>query len=229
MTLRGIEQTARALTYYSRLQDVTANNLANMTTDGFKLDRMTGAASATGSYPVPVQSLDLAQGRLKETGRELDLALDGPGFLVVQTAQGDRLSRGGTLRLDDQGRLTTTDGHPVLGDDGMIVVPPGKLEIDQDGTVRVDGERIARLRLENTKDPVTLLKEGGTRFVSPSGTEAAGDGLRVLQGRVEEPNGDPLHGMIDLITIQRAYTANVDALKAMDHVLGTIASDIGRV
>lgn len=229
MTLRGIEQTARALTYYARLQDVTANNLANMTTDGFKLDRMTAAAATTGSFPVPVQSLDLAQGRLKETGRELDVALDGQGFLVVQTPQGDRLSRGGTLRLDDQGRLATGDGHPVLGEDGVIVVPPGRLEIDQDGTVRVDGDRIDRLRLENTKDATTLLKEGGTRFTSPAGTEPAGEGLKVLQGRVEEPNGDPLHGMIDLITIQRAYSANVDALKAMDHVLGTIASDIARV
>ncbi len=65
--------------------------------------------------------------------------------------------------------------------------------------------------------------------MSPAGTTPSDESTRVLQGKVEEPNGDALHGMIDLITIQRAYSANVDALKAMDHVLDTVTGDIGRV
>jgi flagellar basal body rod protein FlgG len=228
-TVGGMEQTARALTYYTRLQDVTANNLANMTTTGFKLDRLTAAQAADGTYPVAVPALDLSQGRTQPTGRDLDVSLEGPAFLVVSTANGEQLSRGGSLRLDSEGQLTTADGSAVLGDKGPIVLPPGKLEIATDGTVTVDGERIDQLRVVTANEPVTLLKEGNSRFVSASGTTPTTTGTKIVQGSLEEPNGDTLHGMIDLITIQRAYSANVDALKAMDHVLDTVAGDVGRV
>jgi flagellar basal body rod protein FlgG len=230
MPLRGIQNAAHGLSYYSRLQEVVANNLANASTDAFKVDRMTGQMMPGDSFPVPVEHLDLTQGAMRETGRTLDLALDGPGFLVVTTPAGERLTRGGSLRLDATGQLTDADGNPVQGQKGPIMPGIGKLEIQPDGTVLVDGAAIDSLRLETVADPSTLRKEGTGRFVPPKGaTLVPADAAQVRQGNVEEPNSDAVLGMIDLVTIQRAYAANVDALKAMDGVLGTIASEVGKV
>jgi flagellar basal body rod protein FlgG len=230
MPLRGIQNAAHGLSYYSRLQEVVANNLANASTDAFKVDRMTGRMMPGESFPVPVEHLDLTQGAMRETGRTLDLALDGPGFLVVTTAAGERLTRGGSLRLAAAGQLTDADGNPVQGQKGPIMPGVGKLEIQPDGTVLVDGATIDTLRLETVADPGLLRKEGTGRFVPPQGASLIpADGAQVRQGNIEEPNSDAVLGMIDLVTIQRAYAANVDALKAMDGVLGTIASEVGRV
>lgn len=229
MDLRSLHQTARTLGYWSRAQDVTANNLANANTAGFKLDRITAAEARDGSYPVPVQETDLAQGRLRETSRELDLALEGDGYLVVQAPNGERLTRGGALRLDADSQLVSMEGFPILGEDGQpIVLPAGTLTVTPEGLVQIDGEQIATLQLRRPAEGTRLLKEGNGRFVADGAVEAA-DAVRVRQGQVEEPNGDTLSGMVDLITIQRAYTANADAMKAMDRVLGTITSDIGRL
>ncbi len=230
MPLRGILNAAHGLSYYARLQEVTANNLANVSTDAFKVDRMSGRMLSGESYPVPVEHLDLTQGAFRQTGQSLDVALDGPGFLVVQTANGERLTRGGSLRLDASGQLTDADGNRVMGDKGPILPGIGTVEIQSDGTVLVDGASLDHLRLETVADPAALKKEGTGRFLIPDGAKLiAAAAVTVRQGSVEEPNSDAVLGMIDLVTIQRAYAANIDALKAMDGVLGTVASEVGRV
>ena len=230
MPLRGIQNAAHGLSYYARLQEVVANNLANASTDAFKVDRMTGRMMPGDAFPVPVEHLDLTQGSLRETGRHLDVALDGPGFLVVTTPGGERLIRGGSLKLDAAGQLTDADGNPVQGQKGPILPGIGKLEIQPDGTVMVDGAALDTLRIETVADPEALRKEGTGRFVPPAGASLLpAESAQVRQGHIEEPNSDAVLGMIDLVTIQRAYAANVDALKAMDGVLGTIASEVGKV
>jgi flagellar basal body rod protein FlgG len=230
MTLRGILNAAHGMSYYARLQEVTANNLANVSTDGFKVDRMSGELLPGTSYPVPVQQLDLAQGGLRQTGRDLDLALSGQGFFVVKTAGGERLTRGGSFHLDPAGQLVDADGNPLLGSQGPVVVTSGRLEVQADGTVLVDGARVDQLRIESVTDPLQLKKEGTGRFVSEApATPADPASVSVRQGFVEEPNSNAVLGMVDLVTIQRAYAANVDALKAMDGVLGTVAGDVGRL
>lgn len=231
MSLRGIQNAAHSMAYYARMQEVTANNLANVSTDAFKMDRLTGQLSADGTWPVPVEHTDLRQGTLRQTGRALDVGLEGDGFLVVRTPQGERLSRGGALRLDADGRLTDGANNPILGERGPIVVPTtGQVTIQEDGRVLVDGTELDRLRQETVADPATLRKEGHGLFVAQGATTRVAEGaLRVHQGSVEEPNGDAVLGMVDLVTIQRAYSANADALKALDGVLGSITTEIGKV
>lgn len=228
MPLRSIINTARTLSYYQRLQETTANNLANASTAGFKGDRITARQGAGDPHPVPVQALDLRQGTLRDTGRPLDLALKGDGFLVVRTPQGERLTRGGSLSVGNDGTLVDSHGDAILGDGGPIRVAGRTLEIGGDGTVTVDGARVGQLRIETVDDPSTLTKEGAGRFIAGSATRAASD-VTLAQGALEDANVDPLLGTVDLIMIQRAYAANLDVLKTMDGVMGTVTNDLGRV
>ncbi|HVO35478.1 MAG TPA: flagellar hook basal-body protein [Gemmatimonadales bacterium] len=225
----GIIKTARTLSYYSQLEDVTANNLANVSTDAFKADRVTALLTTPGGSPVPVQQIDLSQGTFRETGRVLDVALDGPGFLVVGTAAGERLTRGGALHLSGNGTLVDMNGDPVLGAKGPITISGGTVELQGDGTVAVDNVAVDRLRLVASPGAAQLSKEGGGRFVSSTPAAVADPSvLRVRQGAIEESNLDPIHGMVDLVTIQRAYSANISALRALDGVLGTVANDLAK-
>jgi len=230
MPLQGILNTARTLSFYERRQEVTANNLANSSTDAFKADRVLARAQPGASYPVPVQDTDMRQGTFRETARPLDVALDGSGFFVLQTPQGERLTRGGSLRLDTAGRLTDSQGDFVMGTDGPVVIQGGKVEIQGDGTVMVDGSSAGKLRVVDVAQPTTLLKEGFGRYLPGSDVQPVDeDTTHVRQGAVEEANLDPMLSMVDLVTIQRAFAANVDALKAMDSVLGSVTNDVGKV
>ncbi len=231
MPLNGIVNTARSLSYYSRLQEVTANNLANANTDAFKADRLSARVLSGTDHPVPVEKTDLEQGRLRDTGRPLELSLEGPGFFVVRTSRGERLTRGGSLRLDGAGLLTDAEGHPVLGmDDGPIVVNGAKVDVLADGTVLVDRAPAGHLQVVTVADTAALRKEGGGRFVPAGPLQAVAETETVVrQGAVEEANLDPLLSMVELVNIQRGYAANIDALKAMDSVLGAVTNEVGKV
>jgi flagellar basal body rod protein FlgG len=187
-------------------------------------------APLSGSLPVPVSQTELSQGTLTQTGRPLDLALDGPGFLVLRTDTGERLTRGGALAFDGANRLADRHGNLLLGHNGPIAIPYcyATFEIQADGDVVVDGTRIDRLRLETVVDPCTLTKEGAGRYLPATPTLPVNRGTTVLrQGAMEGSNQDPLTGVVDLVTIQRAYAANVDSLKALDIVLGTVVNAVG--
>ena len=226
----GIAGLARTLSYYTRLHEVTASNLANAASDGFKADRITAALDSSGAFPVPVQQLDLSQGTLRTTGRPLDVALEGEGFLVIRTPAGERLIRGGSLELDGTGLLTDRHGNPVLDGEGRVIaLPPGEVTIASDGTVSVAGSSVARLKLV-TAAVGQLRKEGHGRFVSEGEMRPVQPGsVRVRQGQLEEANVDTLAGMVDLVLMQRAYTASVEALRTMDGVLATVTSDVARI
>lgn len=227
MTLPSILTTARTLSYYTRLQEVVANNLANVNSDGYKADRLTAQNIGGTGYPVPVQTLDLRQGTLRETGRELDVALQGDGFLVVQTPDGERLIRGGSLAVDRAGFLADRHGNLLLGADGPMRVLGKEIRIEPDGTVLVDEARAGRLRMEVVADPARLRKEGEGRFLAEAGAATPAASLTLQQGALEEANVNSLLGTVDMIMVQRAYAANIEALRAMDGVMGTLTSQIG--
>lgn len=229
MPIKGILNTAHALSFYTRRQEVQANNLANAATDGFKADRVFGHATRGSAFPVPVQDTDLQQGAFRDTARPLDLALKGGGFFVVGTPEGERLTRGGSFTLDAAGRLTDGSGNLVLGTEGPLLLQGGTVVIQGDGEVTVDGAHAGRLRIVEPEQPGQLLKEGLGRFAPGGPLRPAGEGTSVRQGAIEDANVDPLLAMVDLVTIQRAFTANMDALKAMDGVLGSITNEVGKV
>ncbi len=226
----GIHALARSLGYYTTAQETMANNLANVSSEAFKAFRITARQDADSPFPVPVQELDLSQGALRQTARPLDVALEGPGFLVVQTDSGERLFRGGGLQLDGVGRLTDRHGDPLLdAGGGIIALPPGEIAIRRDGTVLVDDAPVGQLRVV-TAPADQLRKEGQGRYLALTAPTPVTEGVTTVQeGMLEEANMDAVRGMMDLLLIQRAYSTNVEAMRTLDGVLGTVVGDVGRV
>jgi flagellar basal body rod protein FlgG len=225
----GIAAAASALRYYERRQEIVAHNLANASTDGFKAERIF-ARLVGDSHPAPDTATDLRRGSFKETGGALDIATDSDGFFVVSTPQGDRLSRGGTLRLSPDGVLTDPAGHALLGEKGPIRLGPGSITIDREGLVAVDGEAVDRLRMETVPPGTDMQHDAGTLFVPGSTRQQLDVGNRAIkQGFVEESNVNTVSTMVDMISVQRAYANAAKALTTLDGIRATISNDLGKV
>lgn len=115
----GMSSAAAALRYWERREEVTSNNLANVSTDGFKGQKVF-ARMVEGALPTADEVTDFSQGSLQTTNNPRDIAIDGRGFFVVKTANGERYSRGGSVQVDDSGNLTDSSGNQLLGENGPI-------------------------------------------------------------------------------------------------------------
>ncbi len=214
-----------------RQMDVVANNVANVNTSGFKADRsLFEEYLASGAHEDNFASSDrrlsfvqdrgtfhdFAQGSAEQTKNPLDVAIDGKGFLVVQTPAGERYTRDGGLQINNQGQLVTAGGNLVLGTSGPIVFQPTDhdISIAADGNVTVQ-EGIAhtnsvrgKLRMASFADAQKLLKEGSNLYSAGAGTAAQADTTsRVRQGFIEKSNVNSVTEMSRMIEITRTYTS----------------------
>lgn len=228
--MRIDDVSARALRYWEERQAAMSNNLANVETAGFKAERVFAQLLADGEL-VAVGRTDHSEGSLTPTGRDLDVALSGDGFLVVETPEREeRWIRGGALSLSPEGMLVDMGGRAVLGEGGPIVVPPGSIEITAAGEVRVDGAPLDRLRLERAADAGTLERRGANLWQPSELKTALGpDEIQVRQGQLEGSNVDPIGSLVEMIEIQRAYTAIQRSMQTEDAMMQSIATEIGRV
>jgi flagellar basal body rod protein FlgG len=225
----GIAAAASALRYYERRQEIVANNLANANTDGFKAERVFTRLIEE-AHPAPDTATDLRRGAFKETGSALDIATDSDGYFLVSTAQGERLSRGGTLQRSPDGILTDASGHALLGEKGLIKLGPGQITIDRDGLVAVDGDPVDRLRMETVPAGTDMQHDAGTLFLPGPTRQAMALGSRsVKQGFVEESNVNTISTMVDMISVQRAYANAAKALTTLDGIRATISNALGKV
>jgi flagellar basal-body rod protein FlgF len=213
-----------------RQMDVVANNVANVNTSGYKADKslfqefLTSGAHEDNfsgrdrrvSYVVDRATWhDFAQGAAEPTKNPLDVAIDGKGFLVVQTPGGERYTRDGGLQINSQGQLVTAAGNPVLGTSGPIVFQPTDKEISitADGSVsvlegvsRIDSVR-GKLRLVSFAQAQQLVKEGANLYSSGGGNAAQPDATsRVRQGFIEKSNVNSVAEMSKMIEVTRTYT-----------------------
>jgi flagellar basal-body rod protein FlgF len=228
MPINGFSSAAAALRYWERRQEVAANNLANSETHGFKAERVFGRM-IDDLLPVADTVTNYGTGALRPTGNTLDLALDGPGFFVVETANGERYTRGGAFRLDSEGRVVDANGNALLGEGGEIVASGGDLQIDREGVVRAGGTEVGRLRVVGHPEGARFAHEGANLFVPNGAEEPMEPGARsVRQGMVEESNVNTMDSMVDMISIQRAYASVQKAMVVMDEVRQTISSEIGK-
>lgn len=224
----GMSAAAASLQMLERRQQVLANNLANASTRGFKAEtvfaRMMGDALATTDTAV-----DLTPGTLTETHNTLDLAVEGDGFFVTQTPQGERFVRNGAFRLDPDRRLIDERGNPVLGDNGPITLPQGTIEIGATGEIKVNGRPFQTLRLERVAPGTDLQHEGGTQFVPDASRSVVPlNERRIRQGFLEESNVNSMTAMTDMLAVLHRYGAAQKTLSTLDAARGVAVTDLAR-
>ena len=218
--------------------DVVANNVANTNTNGFKADKPLfqeylasnasedefSRADRRVSFVVDRGTYrDFSQGATEETKNPLDVAIDGNGFLVVQTPAGERYTRNGGLQINTQGQLVTASGHPVLGTGGPIVFQPGDKEVSiaDDGGVSVrqglspaDSLR-GKLRVVSFAQAQSLLKEGSNLYSAGAGANPQpATNIKVRQGYIEKSNVNAVAEMSHMIEVTRAYTQMATMLQS---------------
>ena len=200
--------------------DVVANNVANISTAGFKgsnmmfLEQMTKVPHAHVNGISPRLSMvvdaatyrDTSQGSFTQTGNQLDVALQGDGYLVVQATDGLRYTRAGGMQLNADRQLCDHNGFPVQGDGGPITLPDGEnqVSISATGTVSTQSGAQGQLQVVRFADDQTLQAASGGTYTTTSTPLPASDTV-VLQGGIESSNVKPVVEMTRMIELQRAY------------------------
>jgi len=227
-TLNGMNSAAHALRYWERKQDVVANNLANVSTDGFKAQHVFGKL-IEGMSPLAQATSDLSTGNLNNTGNPTDLAIRGDGFFLVKAENGERYTRGGTMRIDDKNQLVNADGLPLLGEKGPIKLSDGPFSIGKDGEVTQKGSVIDRLRVESAPKGAELEREGNSLWVPPATRSVMKPETRdVRQGVLEESNVNSVTSMIDMVAIQRSFSAVQKSIQELDRSNQTVTTEIAK-
>ena len=208
-----------ALTRQSGLlqeMQVLANNIANANTTGYRAEgvmfseyikALGPGVSSLSMATARVRDTAMTQGGLTQTGGTFDLAIEGDGFFLIETPQGQRLTRAGAFGPNELGDLVTPDGYPVLDAGGAPVFVPvgaGPIGVGTDGTISAGGEPIGQIGLFAPVDPNQMIRESGTLFDAQGGIAPADDG-RILQGFLENANVNPILQISRMIEVQRAY------------------------
>ncbi len=234
--------------------EVVANNVANLSTNGYKNDHaqfsefmMPGASAEQFSGPDRRISFvqdrgtwhDFGQGPFQQTGGPLDTAIDGEGFFVVQTPRGERYTRNGAFQLNNAGELVTSTGDRVLGDGGPITLQTTDRDIvvTSDGTIKVreglsltsDSTR-GRLRVVTFANQQALRKDGASTFTAPAGVQPRqAEKMKIVQGAVEKSNAHSILEMTRMIEITRKYTEVANMVQQQSDMRRTAIQQLAEV
>jgi len=222
----------------ARELDVIANNMANVSTTGFKArnarfeEYLMPTASADSfmgadrrvSYVVDSGTpLDLSQGSVEPDGNPMHVAVKGNAFLTVNTPSGIRFTRNGAFEVDARGTLVNSDGYAVQGDNGPITVSQQEtgLSIAPDGTVSTNLGVRGRIRLVTFGNAQALKNEGANLFSSTQAPQAAGIDGRLEPGSLERSNVKPVVEMTRLMDVNRTYSMISSVISRLDDLRGT--------
>lgn len=197
--------------------DMIAENLANASTPGYRSGcimpknfigelhgRLIGHQWRVGT--------DMSRGAVRMTDRPLDFALDGDGFFTVRSPYGDFLTRNGSFAMDPDGTLTDSMGNEVVGDNNQpLRIPAGasleRLEVGEDGVLRLDGETIGQLRLEQVENESQLRRVGTTLFSADPENLRPAEGTRVIGRSLESSNTTVYQELADMMVLTRSVEA----------------------
>lgn len=243
--IERLEAQMRAMQMLRRVQDVTANNLANINTPGFKgsdvFQKMVQQEidGKQVSRLVPQERIDMKQGVLKPTNNPLDFGLKGKGFFVVKNSKGTHLTRDGRMHFNTDGYLVDENGSRVMGDSGAVYMPeymkatgsdaqPAKIEVAKDGTIRLDSKVYDRLRIVKVNDTSNLDREGNNYLKAPEDSLVDDNSSTVMQGYYEAGNVDPLNEMVDMMKTTKMYESQQRAIRSSSKMLGKVTSGLGK-
>ncbi|WP_244489077.1 flagellar basal-body rod protein FlgF [Devosia sp. Root685] len=203
-----------------RHMDMVANNIANINTTGFKAEQLLFEeykmpVAAHGDFSGDDRTLsyvqdwatiqDFSDGAMVQTDAPLDLAISGDGFFAVQTAAGERWTRGGAFQINNEGTLVDLSGNPVIGEGGQIQFGPEEsdIRVGADGSISSSAGAKGRLRIVEFEEQQALVREGNN--LMSGGTPIAATNSRVLQGFTEKSNVSGVSEMAEMIRVTRAY------------------------
>jgi flagellar basal-body rod protein FlgF len=230
-----------------RAMDVIANNLANVSTPGFKRESAKFEEFVTQVRPGEDQKgpqsvsfvkdagilRDSGQGNIEKTGATYDVALNGSGYFQVQTTAGMRYTRDGHFSLDAGGNLVTSEGYQVQGDGGAITIAPtdGDINIATDGTISSVingvGNQLGKLKVVDFANDAALTKQG-TNLYSTSQTPTAATNATMRQGSVESSNVQPVVEISKMIEVMRAYEATATLSKSQEDLMRQAIDKLGQ-
>ncbi len=279
--LRGIYTSASGMNVMQQRLDIISNNLANVDLVGYKKDVTTMKEFPNiqirrdfddGLVSFPLGSYDkmpfvgklgtgvelnesytiFSQGSLKETTNDFDFALDGKGFIAVETEKGERYTRNGSFTIDKEGYLVTKDGLKVLGENGPIQIKANNFVIDKEGNIYEnkeyaddknrlvlkeenewkDTELIDRLKIVRFPRERELRREGNSFYYEDEWTgkpfiAEGNERPKILQGFLEAANVDPVIEMTQMIEVQRTYETNQKSIQSHDQLLGKLINEAG--
>jgi len=254
--IKGLYTSALGMMTMMRKMDVTADNIANANTTGFKKDRVATRSFTEellkrlddpGDRPyhdVPMGRIsqgvfvddiytDFTGAGFRQTSAPLDLAISGSGFFCVshadKTGQSSEMyTRDGSFTLGGDGLLLTKEGNPVLGMNGMITVPPGNITILEDGRIFSNDVYVDKLKMTDFSNAHELRKQGNNLFSATNRALQVDFKGSVQTGFLENSNVNAITEMTEMINISRAYESNQRLITIHDAILNRVANDIGR-
>jgi flagellar basal-body rod protein FlgF len=212
-------------------QATVAHNLANLTTTGFRGELsvfravpLVGAGANTRTFVVDsTPSADFTPGAIQQTGRDLDVAVQGRGWIAVQAPDGsEAYTRNGSLQINSNGVLQTRAGHSVMGDGGTIAVPAdtlitiagdGTLSTVPTGTKPAGNTTVGRIKLVNPPEDQLERGADGLFRVRGGGAAAADPGVKVVSGSLEASNVNAVEQMVSMISLARQYDMHIKLLQ----------------
>ncbi len=244
--IKGIYTSGSGMLPRMLKQEVFANNMSNSNTVGYKKDsvflqhlenakRNDNRGIVTDlEWEVPMVDevyIDFEPGQLVDTENPLNAAIDGKGFFVIETPEGERYTRNGVFELTAEGTLIDSNGYNVMSEAGPVVIDGDEIVINQDGMIIVDGNQVANLRVVDFAEPYNLRKADEGYFVpeSPNDTAQPAESYQIRQGYVETSNVNIIESMVDMIVSFRAYEAGQKAIHSQDETLDKAVNDLGRV
>jgi flagellar basal-body rod protein FlgG len=241
----GIYSAATGMLSQGRALDVTASNLANINTAGYKRDRMIistfgeqtvnrieGGKTEIGTHTHGATASEIvadpSQGVLEVTGRTLDFAILGEGYFSVETAAGEpAVTRDGRFHIDAEGYLRTASDGYVLGEGGRIQLPGGEITVGEGGALLSGGQQVGQLAITVPDAETAYTKLSDNSMAQPDGAGTF-EG-RVVQGQLERSNVDMVEEMANMMEASRAFQSCAQAIKILDAASQKTVNEIGRL
>ena len=241
----GIYVALSGMRHHAEQLDQLASDIANASTTGYKTQRSSSVASERPTFSTALQAaidvspgetrIDFRPGSIRGTGRDLDFALDGPGFFVIETPDGLQYTRNGHFQIDAEGTLITADGFIVqgeLGDDeyGPLVLPQGTVGAEGDGTILVDGLASGKVRLADFSSYDDFMRTSAGRFTMRAGAEPmAAENATLRAGALEGSNASTAQQLVQVTQVARTFEAlQRGASVLINDIDGRAISELGR-